>query len=216
MLTLGAAGCHPMRIVTPPATLPRITLSRPTTIVLTRLTSSERAVRSSDDLPRRLRTWFERTGLTVVNERDLTTSPIENAFLLRIAMIDSRVEGRDGQRSIVNYEVNVFAATGAPLERVATEAGIVPMLDVTGRAPILHTTYTVTLDTDFGQRGSNASELAAFDETVRGQTARWLYHYLAPDLERALESAPQPTIPSTRAAEINPSSSGGEGTMVMH
>ena len=207
------ASCTPMRLVTRhPAPLTPFAPARRATLVLTPLTSSAGALRASEDLPRRLGALFENAGVAILEERSLTEPPPSDAFLVRMALGDSRLGGQSGERAVRTFEVIVFAVTGAPLEAVATVAGIVPMIDVTGRAVVLHEYYELSIDTDLGTRGSYAEEEADYQEDVRVLTAELLYQSLAPDLQRAIDATPA----SSLASQIVPQSRDGEPTMSVH
>lgn len=184
------------------------------TLVLTPLTSTSPAKARDPrfaELPSRLGDIFGESGTMIVEERDLVAPAGPGTWVLRIQLGEIRSEGARGERAVHSFEVSVLDASGAPLERVATDAGIVLMIDTAGRPPILRETYEITVETDYGSHGLNREEENAYNDEFRALLAELLYEELAPDLERAIASA----VPFVQPVGAVPSS-GGETPMVIH
>lgn len=192
LLLVALPHCTPMRIETPHP--PRGTHFGPgatATLVLTSLTT-DMPGKARDpryaEIPRRLGRRFELENTQIVEERDLTASAGPGTWLVRIRLTDLSM-GASSDDNAMELEVTVHDASGAPLERVATDDGIVFMVDTTGRAPILRRTYEVELHVSYGSRASNPEEREHFDDEYAQITAELLYEQFAPDLARAIETA---------------------------
>lgn len=139
-------------------------------------------------LTRHLTTLFGDAGVRAMEERDVTTSLPDRSWVVRIQLIGVRDVGSS---LVPEFEVSVFDASLAPVERVATEAGgIVLMVDTSGRPPIMRRTYEIDMEVDYGTRASEPDEQSAFDAEYCEVLASLLYAELAADLSNAIRTAP--------------------------
>jgi len=111
--------------------------------------------------------------------------------------------------TIPEFEVSVFDASMAPVERVATEAGgIVLMVDTSSRTPILRRTYEIDIEIGYGTRASYPDEQSELDNAFCELRASLLYAELAPDLSNAIRTAPpfvqDVTAITSGASEVMP------------
>lgn len=201
MLLVGVAGCSaPVVVTTVPDPLPPFAPARDVTLIVPPLTSplpGKAADARYADLPRRLVALVEGAGGRAVLERDVVASPPRDHYVVRVELLHLRNES-DGETTTTEFEVGVFDATGAPLERVVSDSGIVLLIDTSGRPPVMRSRYEVSVRATWGDRAGNATEANAFEERYAAVVAGLLYERVIPDLVGALDRA-TPYVQSVEA-----------------
>ncbi len=206
------AGCYPKHLVTTaPAHPPPFEVEAPATLIFPALTSPATGKATSTQyarLTQHLTALFGDAGVRAMEERDVTGAPSERSWVVRIQLLTVR----DAGSSLVpEFEVSVFDASLAPVERVATEsAGIVLMVDTSGRPPIMRRTYEIEMEVDYGTRASEPDEQSAFDTQYCEVLAALLYAEIAGDIASAIRTAP-PYV-----QDVTSTTSGSDAVMPAH